>query len=40
MLKEAGVPVLELDINDQLALEQLFRLCPFTHVLHLAAQVM
>ncbi|GIL49826.1 hypothetical protein Vafri_6123 [Volvox africanus] len=38
VLADKGVPVVELDLNDQEALQELFRLCSFTHVLHLAAQ--
>ncbi|KAG2439545.1 hypothetical protein HXX76_004898 [Chlamydomonas incerta] len=37
-LVDMGVPVVELDLNDQEGLGELFRLCSFTHVLHLAAQ--
>ncbi|KXZ52291.1 hypothetical protein GPECTOR_10g923 [Gonium pectorale] len=37
-LSDMGVPVVELDLNDQPGLQELFRLCSFTHVLHLAAQ--
>ncbi|KAG2445161.1 hypothetical protein HYH02_008629 [Chlamydomonas schloesseri] len=37
-LVDMGVPVVELDLNDQEGLQELFRLCSFTHVLHLAAQ--
>lgn len=38
LLKDYGVPVVEADITDLEALLQIFSLCPFTHVLHLAAQ--
>ncbi|KXZ53978.1 hypothetical protein GPECTOR_6g898 [Gonium pectorale] len=37
-LSGLGVPVLGLDLNDGPGVAELFRLCPFTHVLHLAAQ--
>ncbi|GLC40998.1 hypothetical protein PLESTB_000953800 [Pleodorina starrii] len=37
-LADKGVPVVDLDLNDADALQELFRLCSFTHVLHLAAQ--
>lgn len=38
VLHSMGVPVVEADLNDSEALQELFRLCSFTHVLHLAAQ--
>lgn len=37
-LLASNVPVVDADINNMDALEHLFRLCNFTHVLHLAAQ--
>lgn len=33
-----GIPVIHADINDYELLQDLFKACPFTHVLHLAAQ--
>jgi UDP-glucuronate 4-epimerase len=39
-LQLAGVHVVDADLNDDGVLRELFRLCTFTHVLHLAAQVM
>ncbi|PNH09780.1 UDP-glucuronate 4-epimerase 2 [Tetrabaena socialis] len=38
VLRDMGVTVVELDLNDLQGLQELFRLCSFTHVLHLAAQ--
>ena len=38
-LQLAGVHVVDADLNDDGVLRELFRLCTFTHVLHLAAQV-
>lgn len=37
-LMEAGVHVVDADLNDQSVLEVIFSVCQFTHVLHLAAQ--
>lgn len=38
VLADQGVPIVELDLNDQEGLQELFRLCSFTHVVHMAAQ--
>ena len=38
-LLAAGAHVVDGDLNDHLLLGQLFGMCQFTHVLHLAAQV-
>ncbi|KAG2500300.1 hypothetical protein HYH03_001878 [Edaphochlamys debaryana] len=38
VLAEMDVPVVEADLNDLEALQELFSECAFTHVLHLAAQ--
>eukprot|EP00928_Gymnodinium_smaydae_P057059 TRINITY_DN40331_c0_g1_i1.p1 TRINITY_DN40331_c0_g1~~TRINITY_DN40331_c0_g1_i1.p1 ORF type:complete len:421 (+),score=87.66 TRINITY_DN40331_c0_g1_i1:142-1404(+) len=37
-LSEAGVYTVEGDLNDKWLLEEIFRTCRFTHILHLAAQ--
>jgi len=37
-LKRLGVHTVEADLNDQETLAEMFSLCTFTHVLHLAAQ--
>jgi UDP-glucuronate 4-epimerase len=37
-LNRAGVHTVEADLNDQETLAEMFSLCTFTHVLHLAAQ--
>jgi hypothetical protein len=38
-LQQAGVHVVDADLVDDGVLREVFRLCQFTHVLHLAAQV-
>uniref|UniRef100_A0A7S0RUS3 NAD-dependent epimerase/dehydratase domain-containing protein n=1 Tax=Pyramimonas obovata TaxID=1411642 RepID=A0A7S0RUS3_9CHLO len=37
-LQMAGVHVVDADLNDEAVLEEIFGICGFTHVLHLAAQ--
>jgi len=37
-LELSGVHVVDADLNDAAALEEIFSICQFTHVLHLAAQ--
>lgn len=38
-LLSAGMYTVDGDLNDRPLLQQLFAMCRFTHVLHLAAQV-
>lgn len=39
LLQASGVVTVEGDLNDRQLLEELFQICKFTHIIHLAAQV-